>query len=211
MPEYILLNNFSFTKEAKKSLDFLKTPLRRNLKNHGQLGYNYFMTVIVGISTGKNVYMGADRGASDDDTIISLSRPKISIRDGWIFGYSSSLGTGQLLEMIDLPIPNNDIYRLIRTDMVSSLKSAIEDYGSSDSDHAADFLIGANGMLFEFNTTDWSVAEVKETAIGSGGSFALGSLYTSKHLLPEDRIDLAVHAAIQYSPTCQGPVDILKL
>lgn len=169
------------------------------------------MTVIVGISTGKNVYMGADRGASDDDTIISLSRPKISIRDGWIFGYSSSLGTGQLLEMIDLPIPNNDIYRLIRTDIVSSLKSAIEDYGSSDSDHAADFLIGANGMLFEFNTTDWSVAEVKETAIGSGGSFALGSLYTSKHLLAEDRIDLAVQSAIQYSPTCQGPIDILKL
>lgn len=169
------------------------------------------MTVIVGITSGKHIYMGADRGASDEESIVSLSRPKIQIKDGWIFGYSASLGTGQLMEIIDLPIPNDDVYRLIRKDIVSELKSAIEDYGSSDSDHTADFLIGAKGMLFEFNTSDWSVAEVKETAVGSGGPFALGSLYTSKHLLVEDRIDLAVHSAIQYSPTCQGPIDILKL
>jgi len=169
------------------------------------------MTVIVGISTGKHVYMGADRGASDEDSMISLSRPKIHVKDGWIFGYAASLGTGQLMEMIDLPIPNNDIYRLIRTDIASSLKSAIEDYGNADPEHAADFLIGANGMLFEFNTSDWSVAQVKATAIGSGGPFALGSLYTSKTLLTEDRIELAVQSAIYFSPTCQGPVDILKL
>lgn len=169
------------------------------------------MTVIVGITSGKNIYMGADRGASDEESIVSLSRPKIHIRDGWIFGYSGSLGTGQLLEIIDLPIPNDDVYRLIRKDIVYELKAAIEDYGNNDSDHTADFLIGANGMLFEFNTSDWSVAEVKESAVGSGGPFALGSLYTSKHPLVEDRIDLAVQSAINYSPTCQGPIDILKL
>jgi 20S proteasome alpha/beta subunit len=169
------------------------------------------MTCIVGIVDKGVIYIGADRGASDEESIISLSRPKIHVRDGWIFGYSGSLGTGQLLEIIDLPIPDKDVYRLIRKDIVSAMKSAIEDYGNGDSDHASDFLIGADGMLFEFNTSDWSVAEVKETAVGSGGPFALGSLYTSKHLSVEDRIKTAVESAIQYSPTCQSPIDILKL
>ena len=65
--------------------------------------------------------------------------------------------------------------------------------------------------MFEFNTGDWGVAEITECSIGSGGNFALGSLYTSIDSDPMDRIELALEAAIAYSPTCQGPIDILSI
>ena len=173
------------------------------------------MTVLVGITNGESVYIGADRGVSDDTTIISMSRPKVHIKDGWIFAYSGSLGTGQLLEFIDLPSPVDDIYRLVRLDIVSSIKDMIEEYGrsSDDEDMHVDFLIGSQGRLFEFSTTDWSVAEVNETAVGSGGNISLGSLYSTYpfDISIEERMTLAISAAIHYSPTCQGPIDIFSL
>lgn len=171
------------------------------------------MTVLVGIVDNESIYIGADRGATDEQTIISMSRPKISIKDGWIFAYSGSLGTGQLLEFIDFPIPKGDIYRLVRLDIVSNLKNTIDEYGKDEEDNSVDFLIGSQGRLFEFSTSDWSVTEVQETSIGSGNQLALGSLYTTQpfDMTVDERITLAVSAAIHYSPTCQGPLDILSL
>ena len=171
------------------------------------------MTVLVGIVDEGSVYIGADRGATDDNTIISMSRPKITIKNGWIFAYSGSLGTGQLLEFIEFPIPKGDIYKLVRLDIVSSLKNLIDEYGKEDEDNSVDFLIGSEGILFEFCTTDWSVTEVQETAVGSGNQLALGSLYTTLpfDMTVEERITLAISAAIHYSPTCQGPLDIFSL
>ena len=171
------------------------------------------MTVLVGIVDQGSIYIGADRGATDEQTIISMSRPKISIKDGWIFAYSGSLGTGQLLEFIDFPAPADDIYRLVRLDIVSNLKNMIDEYGKDDEDNGVDFLRGSQGRLFDFSTSDWSVTEVQETAVGSGNQIALGSLYTTLpfDMTVDERITLAVSAAIHYSPTCQGPLDILSL
>jgi hypothetical protein len=84
---------------------------------------------------------------------------------------------------------------------------------SIDSTNDTDILIGIRGRLFELSPVDWSVAEVLETAIGSGGDFALGSLHTTKEFpaTPEFRIEYALNAAIAYSPNCQGPIDILSV
>ena len=169
------------------------------------------MTVLVGIANGANVYIGADRGASDESTIVSMSRPKVHTNNGWVFGYAGSIGTGQLLEFIKFPDPStDDVYKLVRINIVSSLKNLIEKSGKMDEEQAAEFLIGANGRLFEFSTADWGVTEVYETAGGSGNQIALGSLYTSLlHIVDtKERIELALNAAITYSPSCQGPYDI---
>lgn len=173
------------------------------------------MTVIVGITNGTDVYIGGDRGASDDVSIVSMYRPKVHVNNDWAFGYAGSLGVGQLMEIIDIPSikKNQDPYKILRTDVVSHMRNAIDLYGNSDPEYSADFIIGTQGRLFEFSTIDWSVAEVRETAIGSGNAFALGSLYTSigMRLHPEDRIRMALNAAITYSPTCQGGMDIINV
>jgi len=171
------------------------------------------MTVIVGITDGTNVYIGADRGVSDDVSIVSLSRPKVHINNNWVFGYSGSLGIGQLMEFIDMPDAGEDPYKTLRMDVVSHMRDAIDLYGVNNSEYSADFIIGTQGRLFELSTSDWSVAEVEETALGSGGPFALGSLFTTRDFpaSPEFRIEMALNAAITCSPTCQGGVDIINV
>jgi ATP-dependent protease HslVU (ClpYQ) peptidase subunit len=173
------------------------------------------VTCIVGVASDGKVYMGADRGLSSDHEIVSMTNSKIHIRDKWIFGFSGSLGTGQLMEFINIPILNkgDDPYSILRLLIVEEFKSMVEKYGSltTPEDHC-DFLIGANGRLFEFSTEDWGVAEIKESAVGSGSSFALGSLYSTTHYkVPEKRVEKAVCSAIHYSPSCQGPIDILSI
>jgi hypothetical protein len=159
------------------------------------------------------IYIGGDRGVSDDSSILSMLLPKVVIKDEWIYGYAGSLGNGQLFDFIDLPPvdEDTDIYKVLRMDIVESYKSILDTHGSSGDDNETDFIIGCKGRLFEFNTGDWGVAEISQVAIGSGGNFALGSLYTSMDKEPIERIGLALGAAITYSPTCQGPIDILHI
>jgi ATP-dependent protease HslVU (ClpYQ) peptidase subunit len=170
------------------------------------------VTCIVGIADGDSVYMGGDRGASDDSSIISLSQSKVIVNGEWIYGYSGSLGNGQLLDFITFPALKkaDDPYKILRFEIVPLIKDLYESHGSDKDDNATDYLIGVRGRLFELSSEDWGVAEVEEVAIGSGGNFALGSLYTSKDTIdnPIIRITYALNAAITYSPTCQLPIDI---
>jgi len=171
------------------------------------------MTCIVGINNGARVYIGSDRSASDDITIMSMCRPKVHTRNGFIFAYAGSIGVGQLMEMIDLNSTHDDPYYTIRLSVVEQMRKAIESFSSTSDDESANFLIGYKKRLFELSTGDWSVVEVEESAVGSGGPIALGSLYTTRNLYtdPAIRIRLAIESAIHYSPTCAGPVDILHV
>jgi ATP-dependent protease HslVU (ClpYQ) peptidase subunit len=171
------------------------------------------VTCITAIVDEGVIYIGGDRGVSDDTSILSLSTPKIKIRGSWIYGYAGSLGNGQLLDFIELPIveDSDDPYMLIRLTIVEELKKAYESFGSTSEESETDYIIGCKGRLFEMSSGDWGVAEVKEASIGSGGNFALGSLYTSIDKEPIERIGSALGAAITYSPTCQGPIDIIYI
>ena len=175
------------------------------------------MTCIVGIAQEGSVYIGGDRGASDGSAIVSLATPKVYIRDEWIFGYAGSMGIGQIMQIINIPIlqEDDDPFLILRMDMVDAFKSMMDIQGTSiNEDSDTDFLIGCRGRLFEFSPSDWSVAEINETAIGSGGNFALGSLHTTSQYeaaSPIYRIEQALNAAIAYSPTCQGPMDIIYI
>ena len=173
------------------------------------------MTCIVGIAQDGVIYMGGDRGASDGSAIVSLATPKVYIRDEWIFGYAGSMGIGQIMQIINIPIlqEDDDPFIVLRMDVVDAFKSMMDIQGLSiTEDNDTDILIGCRGRLFELSPSDWSVAEVKETAIGSGGNFALGSLYTSNtNEDPIYRIGMAIGSAIAYSPTCQGPMDIIYI
>jgi len=169
------------------------------------------MTCIVAITTPTNVYIGGDRSISDDVNIISSSRPKVNKINNWIFGYAGSIGTGQLFEFFNFPQEVDDPYKVLRLNIVEQYRMAIESFGNNDDDTSAEFLIGYGNKLFEFNTVDWSVIQIDESSIGSGSSIAFGSLYTTKTIYTDTstRVRMAIEAAIHYSPTCKGPVDII--
>ena len=172
------------------------------------------MTCIVGIASDGVVYMGGERGATDDSSILSLCRPKIAIINNYLIGYAGSQGIGQLAHMIDLPPIGKNIEKTLRTTFVKTLKSAIEEYGNASplEDNSTDWLIGVNGRLFEISSVDWQVCEFDITAIGSGGPIALGSLHTSRNWNDnEKRIKYALQAAVDISTSCSGPIDILYI
>jgi ATP-dependent protease HslVU (ClpYQ) peptidase subunit len=174
------------------------------------------MTCIVGIAKEDVVYIGGDRSASDDSVILATRRPKVGIKGEWVYGFSGSYGTGQLIELITLPkvLKNDDPYNLLRLVVVEELKKAYESFGRDLEDNAADWLIGCKGRLFEISSGDWGVIELEESSIGSGNTIALGSLHTTRQFdmaTPDMRIQWAIDAAIELSTTCLGPVDIVSL
>lgn len=174
------------------------------------------MTCIVGIAKEGNVYIGGERAASDNDVILSTCRPKVGVKGDWAYGFAGSYGTGQLIELVNLPkvLKNDDPYHLLRFVIVEELKKVYDTYGRDLEDNAADWIIGCKGRLFELSSGDWGVIEINESSIGSGNAFALGSLHTTKQFevaSPIYRIEQALNAAIDLSPTCIGPVDIITL
>ena len=173
------------------------------------------VTCIVGIIDKDIVYIGGERSASDDSSVVSTLRPKVGIKGEWLYGFSGSYGTGQLIELINLPkvLKNDDPYNLLRLIVVEELKRAYESFGRDHEDNAADWLIGCKGRLFELSSGDWGVIELSESSIGSGNNIALGSLHTTRgfDIDPSERISMALDAAITISTTCIGPVDIISL
>lgn len=173
------------------------------------------MTCISGIAKDGVVYIGGDRGASDSYTILPLTRPKIKKCGEYLIGYSGSMGIGELVHYIDLPIiGNKSVEKTLRTLFVKALKSAIEEYGNAShtDDNSADWLVGVQGRLFEISSEDWSVAEFNETAIGSGNNIALGSLHTTRSWKDQEkRIRYSLNAAVEISPSCLGPLDIYNI
>jgi hypothetical protein len=160
--------------------------------------------------------MAADSGASDDSIITPIMDPKIQKNGKYLIGYSGETGLGQLLHSIDLPDPTNvsnkELVKFLRTKFCLAFKNAINLYSPSSSpedskDGGILALIGVRGRLFEFDSTDFQLNEMTECAIGSGGSIVFGSLYTTRGYKDiNKRLRIAVNSAIEYSPSCMGPI-----
>lgn len=156
--------------------------------------------------------MGSERGASSSGLIVSTLQPKISLNHGFLVGYSGDgFGVGQLATLANYPENGDNLHITIRTIFCKSMSKLVDKYGGTDNG-SHEILIGGYGRLFEVYTDDWGIVEVSESAVGSGSDFALGSLYTTKHIKnPTKRIHTALEAAITLSPSCQGPIDMFSL
>ena len=172
------------------------------------------MTCIVGIQDDKNVYLFGERGASDSDSIVSMTTPKIwQVSENIIAGYAGSGGLGQMIQYMEWPkYDGNDAMKWLRATLVPAIIEAREKMAGKDEEEAS-LLIGIKTitpMLFEMDTSDYSVFPFDYTAIGSGGPIALGSLHSTTGSL-ESRGKKAIMAAIDHSPSCLGPFDSLFL
>ena len=173
------------------------------------------MTCVAGLVSDGNVYMCSDRGVSDSDSIVSMATPKISRiplgNDSILIGYAGSGGMGQLVSMIDIPPLIDDSLRWLRTLFAPTIIKARENMAGRSEDEAS-LLIAIHNSLYEMDTSDYSCYKVEYSAIGSGGSLALGSLYTTRTWTSgKRRVEEAVSAAISHSPTCYGPSDTFIL
>ncbi len=170
------------------------------------------MTAIVGIRDDKHVYLFGERGASDNDTIVAMTTPKIwKVSDNIIAGYAGSGGLGQMIQYMEWPkYDGSDPMKWLRATLVPLIIKTREKMAGRDEEEAS-LLVGINHkepLLFEIDTSDYSIFPFTYTAIGSGGPIALGSLYTSEEDTHERGV-IAILAAIEHSPSCKGPIDSL--
>jgi 20S proteasome alpha/beta subunit len=168
------------------------------------------MTVIAGIRTDESVYLYADASASDGDTILSMTTPKIwAASDNIICGYAGSAGLGQILQFMKWPaLDDEDVLRWMRATLAPAFMEAREKMAGKDEEEAS-ILIGIKTKdthLFEMQTSDYSFFPFEYSAIGTGSPIALGSLYATKHMDIHQRGLLSIEAAIEHSPSCKGPV-----
>ena len=175
------------------------------------------MTCIAVVRQDKAVYMAGDRGASTEDSILTLKAPKVFKIGPYLFGYAGTMDGERMRHNFKPPVPktNVNLEKFMYTDFLISLRNFYENWWvdiSKESDFG--MLIAFKGRIFEHNAFDMSLTEYDEDylAMGSGSDFALGSLWTTQHQKNgKRRAQLAVEAAVKYSTSCIGPVDVVSI
>lgn len=183
------------------------------------------MTIIVGIITAEDVIVGADSLGSNGNQKLRMKTPKVIRRfvhgkkRPILIGCSGSYRVLQLLQT--MPMPDHDgnksTDRYIIEDLVSSIRKHLDTNGALGKRENEDFseiqlLLAYDHRLFEVQG-DFSVTETDHDyiAVGSGLEYALGALWASRDVPPQDRIVLALQAAAEFNPFCGVPFDVLCL
>jgi 20S proteasome alpha/beta subunit len=175
------------------------------------------MTCIVGLKASGKVYLAGERGASDADSIMHLTKPKIHKIGPYVLGFAGTLEGQRVAYSFDPPRPHEDedLDIFMHTTFLKYLKDFYEEWWVDTSkDSELSLLIGIKDRLYEHNSSDMSLSEFSSpfVAIGSGSPFAMGHLSATAMAKgsAESRVEAAVKAAIKFSPTCSGTVDILS-
>lgn len=172
------------------------------------------MTCIVGIKHDDGVILASDRAMGDDDFIMSISTPKVRQNGLYVIGYAGAIGTGQLVQYITLPTPpKNNIEKFMKTTFCTAIRKAFIESGVDMKENGdADLLVGVGSSLFYISPLDYQVVPYDYVSIGTGAPIAMGSLYTTATWKsPYKRAYTAVAAAIELSPTCRGPIDVIEI
>jgi hypothetical protein len=187
------------------------------------------LTCIVGLLDKDHVYIGGDRLATNTigkkyhQAKKKVWHKKDDIRGiNMIFGCAGSVRGSELLKYgsaIQPIMPGQPLEEYLTIEFTRAMKQALHEGGELHDEDGIEtafnhFLLGYEGRLFSFYT-DFCWIEVieKYVAVGSGASYALGSLYSTegRDLTSEERIIEALKAAEYYNAFVQGEFDIVKI
>lgn len=171
------------------------------------------MSCVIGLVDKNKVYFGSDGIATTED---GDARPvhsiKIFKRGSFLLGFTGSIRTGQIIQRGQYTLPKT-IWGwpdLIREQITK--KGAIVRIEGEVEIQSSNFIIGHRGKLYEL-LADFQLNEVNQrgyTAIGSGATIALGSLFTTEEydIRPRERIQKALEASTEFAKTCGPPFTI---
>ncbi len=167
------------------------------------------MSTVIGIVDNGKVWMGADSFATTmDGQRRRIICRKIFVNGPYLIGFIGSVRTGQVLkpeyftppaDVMDFPDAMFDQYKNKGCLAINAENQIPIQEGN--------FLIATpDGKLFEI-LLDFQMNEIEDyTSIGSGSSFALGSLYTTRNLINhKKRILVALGAASLYDMSTGPP------
>jgi ATP-dependent protease HslVU (ClpYQ) peptidase subunit len=174
------------------------------------------MTCIVGLKANNKVYLAGERGASNEDSIMHLTKPKIHKFGPYVVGFAGTMEGQRLAHSFDPPRPHEDqdLDQFMHTTFLRYLRDFYDEWWVDFSkDGELSMLIGIKDKLYEHHASDMSLNEysIGYSSIGTGSPFAMGFLYAAQSFdNPEKIVEGAVKSAIKFSPTCSGTIDILS-
>lgn len=177
------------------------------------------MTCIVGLLDKGNVYIGGDSAGVAGWNMQIRADEKVFRNGDFIFGFTSSFRMGQLLRYSFTP-PKHDkdieTYKYMVSVFVEAIRSCLKQGGyaviNNNEELGGTFLVGYNGRIFGVDS-DFQVSEQTcgYDAVGCGGAIAIGSIYSTSGMPPEERVLQALKASEQFNAGVRGPFRIVKL
>lgn len=177
------------------------------------------MTLCVGLSTSRGVWIGTDSGSTADDVTEVATCPKIWRNNGWLI---ASAGNWRALEImrydLDFPNPGNNPHRALCMDLQTSLGQAFErndftlktnDDGDVTDDSAYWILAARDGALWYIDY-EGHAERMKRYAIGTGAAYAMGIIDSSDLGSAEKRIRRAMVESAKRYRCLIGPYTIEK-
>jgi ATP-dependent protease HslVU (ClpYQ) peptidase subunit len=173
------------------------------------------MTCIVALKHEDKVYMAGDRGASDDNTILALDSPKVWKTGPYLIGYAGAMDGDRIRHNFKPTAPNiKDTDKFMQTKFVKELRDFYNEFWVDTSkDGDLGLIVAVRGQIYEHSSVDMSLSKytLSYLAMGSGAEYAYGVLYaTDKQKNARNRVMQSINAAIKFSPSCIGPVDIVN-
>lgn len=178
------------------------------------------MTCIVGIAHKGKIWMGGDSASVCGERIQREALPKVYRRGEYLIGGAGDARIGDLLHYAFKPptLPKHNLDRFMATRFIPALQKCFEkfSYPPADTENGDAFegniLIGARGHLYNVDGL-FAVGRVAEgfDAIGTGADLALGALYASANLRPQERLEVALSAAANFCQSVRPPFVIETL
>jgi ATP-dependent protease HslVU (ClpYQ) peptidase subunit len=174
------------------------------------------MTCIAVVRHENKIYMAGDRGASDDDTVLTLTTPKVWKLGPYLIGYAGTLDGERIRHNFNPYVPDiKNIDKFMQTKFIKQLRTFYTEWWiDTTKDADLGLIICIKGQIYEHNAIDMSLSKytLDYLAMGSGAAYAYGSLHASeKSKDPRKRVVNAINAAIKFSPSCVGPVDVVSI
>lgn len=175
------------------------------------------MTCIVGLVDKGVVYIGGDSAGIAGLSISIRADEKVFGNGPFIMGFTSSFRMGQLLRYKLAPpaqtVHQDDMEYMV-TSFIDSCRTCFSQNGFGDKEGSVggSFLVGYKGKLYTVES-DYQVGipRLEYDAVGSGADLALGAMYATEGLKPEERITAALSAASAFNAGVAPPFIILRL
>lgn len=179
------------------------------------------MTCIVVFEDSKDIILGADSAAVDENSAFSRLDVKVFKKSkNCYMGFAGSFRAGQLAQYaFKLPVQPSKMpdHEYLCTHFVKNLKSCFKknDFTVDDDDNSVSFIVVYNSVIYEIDS-DFQVGipSHKYYAIGSGAEYALGSLHTSHNLAgvkSTTKVEAALEAASTFCTGVKPPFKLIKI
>lgn len=167
------------------------------------------MTVVVAVECDAGVWLGCDSFAGTAESKTIVDTPKWFCLADVVFAYSGSFRAAQVVEssLKARKRRKNETPQRYIALIANAIRAAHGgEIPEADGTLGFSMLIVCDGKIYMLQS-DYSVIRSahRYAAIGAGDDFALGSLASTSAIPAEERVNLALDAAIKHSPSVCGP------